>query len=298
MLNSTFVLLIPHCVKPQNVIGHFRTTPHMKQITTLTVLLFFTVLAFGQDFKYVNTETLNVRENAGKQYNVVGQVNKGDKVTAVSENNGWTEIETENGIKGFVATKYLSSDYQSGHSDNGKEKSPWGSILIVLGILGYAGYKVKKFFSGLFGSSSSSSSSYRTPSSTKTTPRETVRTTERVSTSEKQKCYCKCCGREFDNVRDLTSNSCFNSPTKKHQLFEGVVSNKYFCKDCGREFSNLRDLTSNSCFNSPTKKHQPYEGTLKSKYSCKDCGREFSNLRDLTSNSCFNSPTKKHRPAK
>lgn len=137
----------------------------MKQITTLTVLLFFTVLAFGQDFKYVNTETLNIRESAGKQYNVVGKVNKGDKVTTISESNGWTEIETENGTKGFVATKYLT-DTQSEHSDNDKKESSWLSILITLGILGYAGYKVKNFFSGLFGGGSSSgTSSSRKPTS-------------------------------------------------------------------------------------------------------------------------------------
>lgn len=137
----------------------------MKKITTLTVLLFFTVLTFGQDFKYVNTETLNIRENAGKQYKVVGKVNKGDKVTTISESNGWTEIETENGTKGFVATKYLT-DTQSERSDNDKKESSWLSILIVLGILGYTGYKVKNFFSGLFGGGSSSgTSSSRKPAS-------------------------------------------------------------------------------------------------------------------------------------
>lgn len=133
----------------------------MKKIMTLTVLLFFTVLTFGQDLKYVNTETLNIRENAGKQYNVVGQVNQGEKVTTISESNGWTKIETENGTKGFVASKYLSSNNQSKSSNSSKKESSWISILIGLGILGYAIYKVKNFFSGLFGGSSSTSSSQR-----------------------------------------------------------------------------------------------------------------------------------------
>lgn len=139
----------------------------MKKITTLTVLLFFTVLTFGQDLKYVNTETLNIRENAGKQYNVVGQVNQGEKVTTISESNGWTEIETENGTKGFVASKYLSSNNQSKSSNSSKKESSWISILIGLGILGYAIYKVKNFLSGLFGGSSSTSGSQRsTPTKT------------------------------------------------------------------------------------------------------------------------------------
>lgn len=155
----------------------------MKKITTLTVLLLFTVLTFGQDIKYVDTETLNIRENAGKQYNVIGQVNQGEKVTTISESNGWTEIETENGTKGFVASKYLSSDNQSKSksSSNSKKESSWISILIGLGILGYAIYKVKNFFSGLFGGSSTSSrpvsrttSSSYSSSSTKNTTQKTV----------------------------------------------------------------------------------------------------------------------------
>lgn len=263
----------------------------MKKITALTVLLLFTVLTFGQDIKYVDTERLNIRENAGKQYNVVGQVNQGEKVTTISESNGWTEIETENGTKGFVASKYLSSDNQSKSSSNSKKESSWISILIGLGILGYAIYKVKNFFSGLFGSGNSSFS-------TKTSPRDTVRTSEKVPVPQKEKYYCKDCGQEFNSVHDLTFNSCFKSPTKKHELFEGQVGSKYYCKDCGQEFKSLKDLTFNSCFRSFTGKHQPYEGSIKAQYACKHCGQQFRTLKDLTFNSCFKSPTQKHQPAR
>lgn len=132
----------------------------MKRIITFTTLIFLTFQVFGQDYKYVNTETLNIRENAGKQYNVVGQVNKGDKITAISESESWTEIETENGVKGYVATKYLSSTIDEPKS-NDKKDSSWVSVIVVLGIIGYAIYKVKNFFSGLFGGGSSNSSSQR-----------------------------------------------------------------------------------------------------------------------------------------
>lgn len=216
----------------------------MKQITTLTVLLFFTVLAFGQDFKYVNTETLNIRENAGKQYNVVGQVNKGDKVTTISESNGWTEIETENGTKGFVATKYLSSDYQSGHNDNNKEKSPWISILIVLGILGYAVYKVKNFFSGLFGGSSTSSSS------SKSQPRtETSRQSSTFSSKSKPLhwYHCKNCNIKIEAGKQPTSLNC--SAESFHRWTDlGEVGNQaYSCKNCGTTVYTNKQPTSLNC---------------------------------------------------
>jgi uncharacterized protein YgiM (DUF1202 family) len=133
----------------------------MKRIITFTTLIFLTFQVFGQDYKYVNTETLNIRENAGKQYNVVGQVNKGDKVNELSQSDSWSQIETESGVKGYVATKYLSSELEAEPKSNDKKDSSWVSILIVLGIIGYGLYKIKNFFSGLFGGSSSSSGSQR-----------------------------------------------------------------------------------------------------------------------------------------
>ncbi|NIZ19842.1 hypothetical protein [Entomospira culicis] len=69
--------------------------------------------------------------------------------------------------------------------------------------------------------------------------------------------YCECCGKKYSNVRDLTSNSCSKSPTKKHVLYEGSEKKQYTCKLCGKMYSNLVDLTSNSCSKSPTKKHVP-----------------------------------------
>ena len=44
-----------------------------------------------------------------------------------------------------------------------KKDSSWVNILIVLGIIGYGLYKIKNFFSGLFGGSSSSSQRSSTP---------------------------------------------------------------------------------------------------------------------------------------
>lgn len=133
----------------------------MKNIFTLTILLFLTYSVFGQNYKQVNTETLNVRDGAGKQHNLVGQVSMGDKVTTLSESEGWTQIETETGLTGFVATKYLSSETDEQRKNNDKKESSWFSILIVLGVIGFGVYKLKNFFSGLFSGSSSRSNSQR-----------------------------------------------------------------------------------------------------------------------------------------
>lgn len=133
----------------------------MKNIITLTTLIFLNFQVFGQDYKQVNTETLNVREGAGKEYNIVGQVNKGDNVTALSESGSWTQIETETGLTGFAATKYLSSEIEEQPKNNDKKESSWFGILIVLGVIGYGLYKVKNFFSGLFSGTSTRSSSQR-----------------------------------------------------------------------------------------------------------------------------------------
>lgn len=127
----------------------------MNRIITITIFLILTLHLFGQDYKYVNTETLNVREGAGKEFDVIEQVNKGDKVNTLSESGSWTQIETEKGITGFVSTNYLTSTSDKPKSNDEKGGS-WGSILILLGIIGYGLYKIKGFFSSLFAGSSSS----------------------------------------------------------------------------------------------------------------------------------------------
>src|SRR4051794_943082 len=104
-----------------------------RKILTFIALIIFSNQLVGQDYKFVNTEALNIREGAGKHYNVVGKISKGDKVTAISENRGWTQIETSNGIKGYVATKYLSLTDDTENQIK-REKSPWAGLLIILGL--------------------------------------------------------------------------------------------------------------------------------------------------------------------
>jgi uncharacterized protein YgiM (DUF1202 family) len=206
----------------------------MNRIITITTFLLLTFQVFGQDYKYVNTETLNIREGAGKEYNVVGQVNKGDKVNSLSESGSWTQIETETGLTGFVATKYLSSTADEPKSSDKKDSS-WVSILVVLGIIGYGLYKIKNFFSGLFGGSSSNSSSHRTPS------REPIL----------KWYYCAGCRTTIKQASTpRNSNSCINRDFHKWQELGKVGDKNYQCSKCGTTIQTTDTPKNyNSCVN-------------------------------------------------
>lgn len=139
----------------------------VKKIITLTSIFLLAVQLFGQDYKNVNTGRLNVRENAGKQYRVVGQVNKGDKVAVISESNNWIYVETETGLRGYVASEYLSpiiiteKNNDKEQKDKEQKDSSWAGTLLTIGILVAIAYKAKNIFTGLFGGVSSSTSSQK-----------------------------------------------------------------------------------------------------------------------------------------
>lgn len=202
-----------------------------RRIITLTTLLFLTIQVFGQDYKYVNTETLNIRKGAGKEFNVVGQVNNGDKVNALSESGSWTQIETETGLTGFVATKFLSSTADEPKSSEKKDSS-WVNILIVLGIIGYGLYKIKNFFSGLFSGSSSSGSSPRVIS------KETIL----------RWYHCGVCGTLIKQSKTPTNTnrSCLNKDYHKWKDLGKVGNINYQCKRCGTVVQTSTTPTNNT----------------------------------------------------
>ena len=127
-----------------------------KQILTFGLLL-ITLLTFGQQTKYVDTEELNIRAGAGTKYEVVDKISQGQKVTVLTEHGKWSEIELENGTKGFVSTKFLSETETSSSSKKSDKKNSWIGYVLVIGFVLYG---LKK----LFGGSSSNSSSNRNTS--------------------------------------------------------------------------------------------------------------------------------------
>jgi protein-arginine kinase activator protein McsA len=83
---------------------------------------------------------------------------------------------------------------------------------------------------------------------------------------QKQKYYCKYCGMEYSNVRDLTANQCPNHPLGKrgykHELYEGSVKAQYTCKYCGMIYKDLLNLTRNICQRHPGGKGRCHEPAL------------------------------------
>ncbi len=126
----------------------------MRKFFTTFGLFLITTLSFAQETKYVDTELLNVRSGAGTKYDVIDKISQGEKVIAYSTQGTWTEIELNNGTRGYVSTKFLSNS-QNKSSSSDKKGNSWVGYIIVIGFILYGLNKVLKFFGG--GSSSSSS---------------------------------------------------------------------------------------------------------------------------------------------
>jgi len=130
----------------------------------LVTSLFFwiSILLFGQNFKYVNVETLNVRKDPGTEYAIKTQLHKGDKVEAFMEIQGWTEIETESGIIGYVASEYLSDHIENKKIDNSstrnKDDYNWVFNLMAIIVIGYFIVGIIRFILDFIGYSPSAKS--------------------------------------------------------------------------------------------------------------------------------------------
>lgn len=121
----------------------------MKRITLLIFLVIFCIQLSGQQHKKVNVKILNIRENAGKKFGIVGQVNQDELVNVLIEKDGWSLIETDGGTKGYVSSEFLISDEIKNMNSDQKSTS-WLSILIGIVVFGFVIYKMKDFIFGLF----------------------------------------------------------------------------------------------------------------------------------------------------
>lgn len=130
----------------------------MKKTLLTFGLLLIAILTFGQQTKYVDTEELNIRAGAGTKYEVVDKISQGQKVTVLTEQGKWSEIELENGTKGFVSTKFLSDTETSSSPKSSDKKNSWVGYLLVIGFVLYG---LKKLFGGSSSSSRTSTSTNR-----------------------------------------------------------------------------------------------------------------------------------------
>lgn len=203
----------------------------MKKLIATFGLLLFTTLAFGQETKYVNTEELNVRSGAGSKYDVVQKLSQGDKITVVSTEGKWSEVELANGTKGYVSSKFLSDSSSSKPSTSSK-KSPWLGYLVVIGFIIYALNKVFKFFGG--SSSSGGSSSRQT----------------RVHTPKVKPLnwyHCKNCNIKIETEKQPTSLNCSSSTFHSWTNLGEVGNQAYSCKNCGTTVYTTKQPTSLNC---------------------------------------------------
>lgn len=205
----------------------------MKKLISITMLFLITVQMFGQNFKFVNAEKLNIREHAGKKYNVIEQASKGDKVILISESGKWAEIETENGIKGYVSAKYLSAKNES----ETKDEYAWLNVLIALIFLGSLGYKIISFFSRLFSKKPSSSRS-------KSSSREIIRKPKEVILKWY---HCERCNEKIKAINKPTSINCSNANFHNWTDLGIVGDHAYNCENCGTTVYTKSKPTSFRC---------------------------------------------------
>ena len=88
-------------------------------------------MAISQEIKYINANQLNVRSGAGKNFEIVTKASKNERVTVLSDNGSWTEVETESGEKGFVSSKFLSNSINE-NNDAKIGDYPIASIIVGL----------------------------------------------------------------------------------------------------------------------------------------------------------------------
>lgn len=191
--------------------------------TFIILILLFSIHSFGQNNKYVNTELLNIREGAGKNYTVVGQVKQSEKVTIISEADNWTQIETESGIKGFVSSKFLS---ETNEEPKKKKGSIWTLVLIIGGLILYWLFK-----------SPSSSNTSRNSSRPKSTPKP----------KPNRWYHCKNCNEKVQSSKMPTGLNCSNSTFHKWTDLGEVGNDAYNCKNCGTTIYTNKMPTGLNC---------------------------------------------------
>lgn len=55
----------------------------------------------------IQNGSLNIRDQAGTDGNIIGQVYKNDTVQIIGQQDGWYQITAANGIQGFVSATYI-----------------------------------------------------------------------------------------------------------------------------------------------------------------------------------------------
>ena len=79
--------------------------------------------------KYVNADSLNVREGAGTSYKILGTYNHGDEVKVVSIDGDWAKIQYEDGYA-YISNKYLVDKMPTDSENDNKDNNVVGDVII------------------------------------------------------------------------------------------------------------------------------------------------------------------------
>ncbi|MBA9078209.1 SH3 domain-containing protein [Rufibacter quisquiliarum] len=83
----------------------------------------------NEELRYIKGNSLNIREGAGGGFQVIGKSDKGEVVKLLSNGSKWSYIETEDGLQGYVSSKFLSINYVSKDDLFG---SSWIKYLVIV----------------------------------------------------------------------------------------------------------------------------------------------------------------------
>ncbi len=64
-------------------------------------------VASAEEIAWSRGAPLNLRRGAGTEFKIVGSVKPGDRIEIKTRGNGWTEVLTGNGRRGWIAAGYL-----------------------------------------------------------------------------------------------------------------------------------------------------------------------------------------------
>ncbi|EKT3964903.1 SH3 domain-containing protein [Flavobacterium psychrophilum] len=203
----------------------------MKRKITIILLLLTINLTNSQEIKHVSASELNVREGAGKNFNVTTKVTENEKVTIISEQGKWSEIETENGQKGFVSTKFLSNSVTETNSKSGKSDSILH--IIVIGFLLFLTYKGRNIIYAIFGPSNGNSRS--------------TQSSYKPKIKANHWYHCKNCNIKIEGSKQPTSQNCSNSTFHLWTDLGEVGNQAYSCKNCATTVYVTKQPTSQRC---------------------------------------------------
>ena len=79
--------------------------------------------------KYVNADSLNIREGAGTSYKILGTYKKGQEVKVVSIDGDWSKIQYEDGYA-YISNKYLVDKMPTDSENDNKDNNVVGDVII------------------------------------------------------------------------------------------------------------------------------------------------------------------------